>query len=222
MQSRKAFTLIELLVVISIVSLLIAILLPALSSARQAAQAVNCGVNLKQLGLIFQMYTDDHKGHFPLNWNGNGGQGSPTGDWQYLHIARYLNFEYDSSTKRLPEILNCPSDTLFNLRNGAYHQQEPSYGYNYYHLGEGNGDITKANFYKRMDVKDPSRTVMLGDSGHAEEDGKASMTIAQGLSDRYVYPRHDSQTANIIWVDGHVDRRAVDTISLHPDLWDRD
>ena len=56
---RKAFTLIELLVVISIVALLIAILLPALAKARMSANAVKCGSQLRQIGLMMETYTSD-------------------------------------------------------------------------------------------------------------------------------------------------------------------
>jgi prepilin-type N-terminal cleavage/methylation domain-containing protein len=65
MRREKAFTLIELLVVIGIISLLMAILLPALERARSQAYAIICRSNLKQWGIIFAAYLDDHDGHLP-------------------------------------------------------------------------------------------------------------------------------------------------------------
>jgi prepilin-type N-terminal cleavage/methylation domain-containing protein/prepilin-type processing-associated H-X9-DG protein len=63
---RKAgFTLVELLVVIGIIALLISVLLPALNSARQQAQAVQCMSNMRQLGLAFSNYVNDNKGWMP-------------------------------------------------------------------------------------------------------------------------------------------------------------
>ncbi|MHC4645482.1 MAG: type II secretion system protein [Planctomycetota bacterium] len=73
MEKRTGFTLIELLVVISIIALLMSILMPALNRANQQAKAAMCQSNLHQWGIIFEMYTSDHKGLFPPDCSIRGG-----------------------------------------------------------------------------------------------------------------------------------------------------
>lgn len=64
---RTAFTLIELLVVISIITLLISILLPALRNARVSGQRVQSLTNVRQLTMAMRLYNDDFKGSFPYS-----------------------------------------------------------------------------------------------------------------------------------------------------------
>jgi len=63
--SRKGFTLVELLVVIGIIALLISILLPSLNRARETANRVKCGSNMRQIGQAIMLYANENKGNYP-------------------------------------------------------------------------------------------------------------------------------------------------------------
>ena len=81
---RAAFTLIELLVVISIIALLIAILLPTLSVAKEQVNIITCGSNARQAGLALQLYAQDYDNIFPASNLNIPNPSSRAGNAHYL------------------------------------------------------------------------------------------------------------------------------------------
>ena len=208
---RRAFTLIELLVVISIIALLIAILLPALGKARQAAQIAQCGVNLNSLekGVKFYQHVNDQY----LPWIHSETSNDPNGSLVDL-LGEFLTGN---------EAWICPTRDRFNeFHTGTYGTSRSPVHYavnsgihsrhSSWNAGNESTDenVTYAHSPKHDSlVKDPTGTVGIFDIwegtpyGHGvyhTSAGSLHAAIA-GLS----YSEVHNLGVNRVFHDGHVD-----------------
>jgi len=145
MLKQRGFTLIELLVVIAIIALLMAILIPALSSAKKQAKTAICLANLREWGLIWQMYTEDNDGYFVMQ------------TYWYNETREYYKND---------KIRFCPTATK-SVREGAHHpfaawdqeffSEDPdykgSYGINCWVTQSTAGGRAEENLWKTCNVK---------------------------------------------------------------------
>ena len=209
---KRAFTLIELLVVISIIAVLAAMLLPAISMVRDSARAIRCQNSLKQMGTASLAYANDNDALIPPGINLAG---TP---W-YTQIATYM----DGSTTQLSSIFKCPSA---GLRGGTCHYSGMPTTYSHMPrwtsnppartycanlaelrpevvlLFDGTQDSTSSNNARAMAFNTSGYDLFLGDA--LENSVVINLTgIQDGTGYYTAYNRHRGNRANFVFADGH-------------------
>lgn len=229
----SAFTLVELLVVIGIIAALIAMLLPALNRAREAANQVACASNMRQYAVATQMYINENRGYFPLFGDTYALNGpSDTLWWNtlavYMKLPQALDSNYytsqANSLQLTAKVRACPADpqyTFIGPNYGAFHAPgAPYYGpfvWGRYNVGDPYSGI------RITQVQDANHWILFAEthSPYYQVYNPAYWTLdtdtdGDGIKDTYNYyagwnnynggqPKVHRGYSNVAFCDGHVE-----------------
>jgi len=152
----RAFTLIELLVVISILALLIGILMPALSAAREAARATKCPSNLRQLATALSGYALE-----------NGGRFYPDAEMMMPQPSWIMSLDEEGYLDHIEDVYHCPSDPTPSSKFGFETDSKwpTSYGINAYFTS----NHPPYNGLKMSEIENASHSVLTAELARQRE-----------------------------------------------------
>jgi prepilin-type N-terminal cleavage/methylation domain-containing protein/prepilin-type processing-associated H-X9-DG protein len=215
---RRGFTLVELLVVLGIIALLISILLPSLTIARESARTVQCLSNLRQMVTAANIYVSDNGGHYPSAYFGYSKPPfSYSYSWDFTVITSLKTGKRSVQPGLLwqgradARIQQCPS---FDGKSNTVADPHTGYNYNTSYIGHGQLEALKSPA-KACQVSAPTTCALFGD-GQFKTGANKYMRAPQpnpgdaNFSSRTAGTqgfRHRKMT-NVAFADGHAESLA--------------